>query len=127
MAGESAASILVANDQEDICRIIVDRLRFRGLQVGTAEDGRTCVEMIGLHPPDLVLLDVRMPYLGGLDVLDWLEDNHPDIPVLMVSASADREVIEASLARGVVDYLLKPFNGKALERKVFQALGREIP
>ena len=122
MAGEL---ILIANDEPDIRRIMVDRLRYRGFEVQAVGDGLACIEAVEGATPDLVLLDVRMPRMDGLLVLDWLEAHYPEVPVLMVSASADRQVVEASLARGVVDYVIKPYEARTLEDKVMRAMDRD--
>ena len=123
----ATAKILVVNDEEDILRIIVDRLEHYGFEVCTARDGRQGLDLADQEEPDLVLLDVRMPVMGGMAALDELHRQHPDLPVLIVSASADREVVEESLSRGAVDYLLKPFEPAELRDKVFQILRKDIP
>ena len=124
---EGREKVLVANDEADILEVIVDRLEYLGFDVRAVGDGQACVEEIERDVPDLVLLDVRMPRMDGLAVLHWMQQHYAEVPVLMVSASADREVVAESLARGVVDYMLKPFNGEELERKVLQALKKEQP
>lgn len=114
--------ILIADDEEDILEIIADRLEFYGFDVRTAKDGIQCLEEIGRDVPDLVLLDIRMPEMDGLEVLARLHEEHPDLPVLMVSASSDRNVAERSLSKGAFDYLLKPFEPEELKEKVLRAL-----
>jgi CheY-like chemotaxis protein len=118
-------SILVANDEEDILRIIADRLEFYGFQVRTARDGRACLDMIAEELPDLLLLDIRMPNMDGIQVLDRLKSECPDLPVIVVSASADHDLVEECLVRGATDYLIKPFEAVALKEKVYGVLGKE--
>ena len=122
-----AEKILLVNDEEDILKVMADRLEFYGFQVCAARNGAECLERVDAEVPNLVLLDVRMPGMGGLEVLDELHRRYPELPVLMISASADREMVEESLSRGAVDYLLKPFEPARLKEKVFQALKKEIP
>lgn len=124
---EGREKVLVANDEIDILEVIVDRLEYLGFDVRAVGDGQACVEEVEREVPDLVLLDVRMPRMDGLAVLHWLQQHCAGVPVLMVSASADREVVEESLSRGVVDYMLKPFSGEELGRKVIEALKKERP
>jgi len=118
-------TILVANDEEDILRIIADRLEFRGFRVRRAGDGTTCLDMIAAEEPDLLLLDIRMPGMDGIEVLDRLKVGHPGLPVIVVSASADQSLVEGCLERGATDYLIKPFDARALETKVYSVLERE--
>ena len=121
----ATGEIIVANDERHIRDLIIDRLRFRGFDVRGVADGEECVAEIERQAPDLVVLDAWMPRMGGLEVLDWLQHTHPEIPVVMVSAVADREVVQASLSRGAADYVVKPFQARELEQKVFKALGLE--
>ena len=121
------AKILIADDEEDILEIVADRLEFYGFEVQTARDGVECLEAIDRQVPDLLLLDIRMPRLDGLEVLARLQQTQPELPVVVISASTDRQVAEDTLSRGAVDYLLKPFEPAELQEKVFGALKKEIP
>ena len=120
----SDRSILVANDEEDILRIIADRLEFYGFQVRTARDGKACLDRIAEEVPDLLLLDLRMPVMDGIQVLDRLKSECPDLPVIVVSASADQDLVEECLVKGATDYLIKPFEAVALKEKVYGVLER---
>lgn len=117
--------ILLADDEEDILEIVADRLEFYGFEVRTARNGIQCLEQIQRELPDLLLLDLRMPEMDGMEVLAALHRDHPDLPVLIVSASSDRSVAEDSLSQGAFDYLLKPFEPEELKEKVLRALHRE--
>ena len=121
------AKILIADDEEDILEIVADRLEFYGFEVQTARDGVECLEAIDRQVPDLLLLDIRMPRLDGLEVLARLQQTQPELPVVVISASTDRQVAEDTLSRGAVDYLLKPFEPAELQEKVFGALKKEMP
>ena len=117
--------VVVVNDEEDILRLVADRLEFYGLEVRTARDGRDGVERVEQERPDLVLLDVWMPGMDGLEALAVIRANYPQLPVLMVSASAEQEVVEECLKQGATDYLIKPFEPAELQGKVFKLLGEE--
>lgn len=121
----SQPKILIADDEEDILEIMADRLEFYGFDVRTARDGVQCLEEIRRDVPDLVLLDIRMPEMDGLEVLARLRQERPELPVVMVSASSDRNVAERSLSKGAFDYLLKPFEPEELKEKVLRALGHK--
>ena len=119
--------ILIADDEEDILEIVADRLEFYGFEVQTARDGVECLEAIDRQVPDLLLLDIRMPRLDGLEVLARLQQTRPELPVVVISASTERQVAEDTLSRGAVDYLLKPFEPADLQEKVLRALKKEMP
>ena len=115
--------VIVANDQEDILRLIADRLAFYGLEVHTARDGGECLEQVEREQPDLVLLDIRMPVMNGLEALAAIRATHPQLPVLMVSASVEPELVAECLEQGANAYLIKPFEPAELREKVFALLG----
>ena len=116
--------ILVTDDEEDILEIVADRLEFNGYEVQTARDGVECLEAVDRDMPDLLLLDIRMPRLDGLGVLARLREDHPDLPVVVISASSEQQVAEDTLTKGAVGYLLKPFEPSELQEAVLRALVR---
>jgi CheY-like chemotaxis protein len=106
--------------------VLVEQLlaRWPGVELFIAEDGHAGIEMARARRPDLVLLDMQLPDLDGLDVLDALRaDAHTvDLPVLMVSASAMPEQVRAATARGADGYLTKPIDFERFELEVRQWL-----
>lgn len=103
--------ILVAEDEADIRFMTCFTLRFGGFEVFEAEDGQEALEMAQRDPPDLILLDVRMPRLDGIETCRQLKNlpNTKDIPVVMLSAWSQKSEIEQGKDAGAVDYLLKPY------------------
>jgi len=89
--------------------------------------------LVGKTNPDLVLLDVRMPHMDGLACLDQLRTRHPAVKVVMLSASANQELVESALRRGASAYVIKTVNPddlpatlrQALEGNVHTAIGGE--
>lgn len=103
------AKILIVDDEEILRRIYSDRLTFEGFQVDSAADGQEGLTKIQTNKPNLVLLDILMPKLNGLQVLEQLNTN-PElkkIPVIVLSNVASDENIKKALALGAKDYLLK--------------------
>lgn len=106
----SPALILVADDNETNRDIFKTGLEARGFRVITANDGRAAVDAVNEHVPDLVLLDVMMPRMNGIDACGEIKRNEalPFIPVVIVSAQAAREQVIAGLEAGADEYLTKP-------------------
>jgi putative two-component system response regulator len=115
MASESPrATILVVDDQENNIRILERLLRKSGYdQLVTATDPREAVGLFRQHQPDLVLLDLHMPYLDGFQVLEQLAPEIPGnsfLPVLVLTADLSAEARKRALAMGAKDFLAKPFD-----------------
>lgn len=83
--------------------------------VGIAENGRVALEQVGLLKPDLVITDVRMPVMDGIDLVAALKKDFPALPAIIVSGYQEFEYARRALDTGVVDYLLKPVNSRQLE------------
>lgn len=90
--------------------------------VGETTKGSQVLPLIARLRPDLVLLDVRMPEMDGLACLDLIRKRHPDVRVVVLSASADRHQIEAALRRGACAYLVKGLNPLDLPSALRQAI-----
>ena len=103
------AKILIVDDEEILRRIYSDRLSFEGFEVETAADGEEALNKIKAAAPNLILLDILMPKLNGLQVLEQLNTNPQlkQIPVIVLSNVANDENIKKALSLGAKDYLLK--------------------
>lgn len=101
--------ILVVDDEEILRKIYTDRLNFEGYSVDSAADGEEALNKIRTSPPNLVLLDILMPKLNGLQVLEAInaDPNLKNLPVIVLSNVANDENIKKALALGARDYLLK--------------------
>ena len=119
-----SARILVVDDEDDIRRLFTTILRRRGYAVTEAADGTTALALVSQEPPDLVMLDVAMPGLSGVDVAVTLrqEPAWAAIPIIFVSASGQRRQIERGLVSGAYAYLVKPVEIPALLAQVAAAL-----
>jgi len=112
--------ILVVDDEPVNIFVLEGLLTANNFRVTTASNGKTALSMVSNEPPDLILLDIMMPVMSGLEVLEILvkDKNTSDIPVLMVSAKSEVEDIENALNMGAVDYIPKPFNDVELLARV---------
>ena len=111
-----AKTILIADDEQNIIRLVQMNLERHGYKVVTAADGREALQQLAVMHPDLVVLDVMMPYVDGFEVLKRMKEDPltNDIPVIMLTVKAqDADVFEAE-ARGADVYLTKPINPNEL-------------
>ena len=117
--------ILVVDDEEQIRDLISRYLAESGYRcraAGTAEDA---LSVAAAHPdPALVLTDIRMPGVGGVELLHRLKQSNPSVQVVMVSSHQDLETVRRCLREGAYDYLLKPFDWEILSNTVSRALER---
>ena len=112
--------ILAADDVADNLEILRMRLESQGYEVVTAGDGAEAIEKIQALVPDLVLLDVMMPKVDGIEALKKIKSDTslPFIPVILVTARADAKDVIAGLESGGDDYLTKPVDHAALSARV---------
>ncbi len=102
--------ILVCDDEENIRNLMKRFLGMEGIEADTAENGLSAERLLRENPYDAVLMDVRMPGLGGLDVIKWMREEGFRIPVIMISAYGDINDAVTALKQGAQDYIVKPFN-----------------
>lgn len=114
------ARILVVDDQPANIQIVGSLLGALGYEIIPAADGATALKRVALRLPDLILLDLLMPGMGGCEVCQQLKQNPDcaDIPVIFLSAADGKDLIVRALDAGGVDYLTKPFNRAELISRV---------
>lgn len=102
------AKILIAEDDPDVLLVLRDRLESFGFDVTAVSNGREAVEQVGDGTYAIVLLDVMMSEMDGIEALDRIREIRAGLPVIMISANREKAV--ASLARGAQAYLVKPID-----------------
>ena len=122
------SDILIVDDNVTNCEVLQRRLSMQGLSCRTAYDGNTAISEVFKKTPDLILLDVILPDINGLELLKTFrkEHNAESLPVIMVSAFNDVDSISKCIQLGAQDYLPKPINGTILLAKVVAALERKF-
>jgi adenylate cyclase len=112
--------ILVVDDVPDNIEVVRRRLEAQSYEVVTAADGLEALEQVKRHVPDLVLLDVMMPRLDGIETIKRLkaDSSLPFMPVIMLTAQSDKKEVVAGLDAGADEYLTKPFDAGALMARV---------
>jgi DNA-binding response OmpR family regulator len=112
--------ILVVDDEEPVRDVPCEYFESQGFGVEAAPDGEAALAALGRLRPDLVLLDVRMPGIDGVEVLRRIRRADPDVPV-MVTANEDVALAKEMLKLGAFDYVAKPFDFSYLDRGVSEA------
>lgn len=122
----SATKVVVIEDEPDILELIEYNLRREGFEVATATSGRTGLAAISREKPDIVLLDLLLPGLDGLDVCRRLRavEATRDLPVIMVTARGEESDVVLGLGVGADDYIHKPFSPRELLARVRAVLRR---
>lgn len=121
-----AKKILVIDDEIDLLKMVVVRLKKLGYDVVQAVDGEKGLEMMRSQIPDLVLLDLRMPIIDGYQVCQSKksDDTIKNIPVILFTASFSSKFISEKVQElGANDYITKPFDAKELLAKIKKILG----
>jgi len=113
--------ILVVDDEEPVRDVLCEYFESQGFGVEGAPDGEAALAALGRLRPDLVLLDVRMPGIDGVEVLRRIRRADPDVPVIMVTANEDVALAKEMLKLGAFDYVAKPFDFSYLDRGVSEA------
>lgn len=112
------SKVMVVEDQERIRTMLVRLLSAEGHQTMTAVDGRVALNRMTAEPADLVLLDLVMPRVHGLQVLTALHDRRSTVPVIVLSAVSDVAARVQALDMGAIDYVVKPFSSAELLARV---------
>ncbi len=101
--------VLIVDDEESYRATLAASLRSEGFAVDPAEDGVQGINAVQAKPYDIVLLDVKMPNVDGLEVLRFVKENFPDVEVIMLTAVVDVRIAVECMKLGAYDYLTKPF------------------
>ena len=116
------AKLLIVDDESDIREFARNFFKKRKVDVFIASGGRQALDLIAVEKPDLVLLDIRMEEMTGIEVLRELRKTNLSLKVIMVSGVEEEETIKEANALGVIGYIHKPFILEELEKIVLAQL-----
>ena len=119
-------SILAVDDEDTLLHALKRVLELNGYYVDTAPDGRDAISMLQTLPFDIVLLDVMMPNIGGLEVLKFIKDQHLDTEVIMLTAVQDVKIAVESMRLGAYYYITKPYLAADLLALLDRAIERKL-
>jgi len=118
-------TILHIEDEEGLAELVAEALTEEGHAVRTARDGTEALEALGGSPFDLVLIDLGLPDMSGLDVLKQLRERDPHVPVLILTARGGEDDVVKGLDLGADDYLVKPASLAELQARVRALMRRQ--
>ncbi len=109
--------VLIVDDDAIIRALLKSILRLDGYAVvGEANNGEMAITMCGMMAIDIVCLDINMPKMGGMETLDTIKKDYPELVVIMISGDSKTEIVREAISKGAKGYIVKPFNpGKVLD------------
>jgi two-component system response regulator AtoC len=119
-------TILIVDDEKELSKILSDSLFQDHYRVLVAFDGKTALQLVKEEKPDLILLDIKMPRMNGIEVLKNIKKMKKEIVVIMLTAYGTLETARKAMKLGAYDYLTKPFDLFNLKSLVKEALGRVV-
>jgi two-component system, chemotaxis family, chemotaxis protein CheY len=128
-ASSTKGKVLIIDDEADVREVLRLHLESANLNVIEAENGEEGMKLMksgaNLLQVGLILCDIRMPKVNGVEAIEYLKENAPSIPIIVVTGYPDSELAVSLLKKGVKDYLVKPLEKEKLLAKVKEALSSE--
>jgi len=129
VASSTKGKVLIIDDEADVREVLRLHLESVNLNVIEAENGEEAIKLMksgaNLLQVGLILCDIRMPKVNGVEAIEYLKENAPSIPIIVVTGYPDSELAVSLLKKGVKDYLVKPLEKEKLLAKVKEALSSE--
>lgn len=110
MSKESKHKVLIVDDQNGIRILLVEVFSSEGYETFQAANGKVALEIVKMHVPDLVLLDMKIPGMDGLEILKHIKQMNPDIKVIMMTAYGELDMIKEATDLGALMHFTKPFD-----------------
>lgn len=129
MNGACRPRILLVDDEVNILKVVSKRLQVSGFEVATATDGESALAQALGQPPDLIVLDVMLPKLNGLEVCARLKQDPRcrQVPVVLFTAKTEEKDRQAGFAAGADAYITKPYQPEELRQTIDRLLSRTEP
>lgn len=122
---EALEKVLIVDDDKNICEVINMYLQSAGYDTKIAYNGKSATELFQNYEPDLVILDVMLPHINGVDILKWIRKDGM-VPVIMLTAKGDTFDKVLALELGADDYVVKPFEPKELIARIKAVMRRYV-
>jgi DNA-binding response OmpR family regulator len=114
--------LLLVDDEEEFASTLAHRLQIRGYPTGVAVDGEEALNLLANNIYDVMVLDLMLPGLSGLDVLQQVKQQYPDLPVIMLTGQGSTREGLAGMRFGAFDFLMKPVDLDELITKITEAV-----
>ena len=116
-----ALRVLIVDDEEELVSALEERLNLRGFQASGVTTGAKALEYLADRSCDVVLLDVKMPGLGGLEVIKRIKEEHPGLEVILLTGHGSAQDADRGMQLGAFDYVMKPVKIDVLVRLLLSA------
>ena len=113
-----ALNILIIDDEEDVVEVLRDRLESYGFTVSSAGSGLQALTLLAEDTFDGILLDLRMPGMDGFETLERIRKRDSSTPIIIITASSNKEAAIIAESKGANEYLMKPFEWEELKAKI---------
>ena len=123
-AANAPIKILIVDDEAGVRDLLKDALKLAGFATEVASDGMNALTVLRTYSPDIMIIDINMPLMDGFELVERLRKNGNEVPVLMLSARADRVDVTRGLTLGADDYVVKPFGLEELVLRLKAILRR---
>ncbi|MGQ9800149.1 MAG: sigma-54-dependent transcriptional regulator [Candidatus Saccharicenans sp.] len=118
-------TILIIDDEKGLLEVLTMVFRKEGYEVETATSGAEGLDILNSKSIDLVITDIRMPHLSGMEILRYIKENQPEVPVIVITAYGSIQQAVEALKAGALDYIVKPFDVEELKILVARGLERK--
>lgn len=116
------ARLLIVDDEQTICWALAELARSAGHEVRTASSAERGLEIASEEPPDVVVMDIRLPGMDGLTAIERLRDQLGGVPIIVITAHGDLETAVQAVRQDAFEYILKPFDLDQMQRAIDHAL-----
>lgn len=123
-APAESTRILIVDDEAGMRELLKDALKLAGFETQAASDGMSALTLLRSYSPDIMIIDINMPLMDGFELVERLRKTGNEVPVLMLSARADRVDVTRGLTLGADDYVVKPFGLEELVLRLKAILRR---
>lgn len=120
------ASVLIVDDERSMRDFLKILLEKEGHEVATAESGEKALDFFHTHTPDIVVSDIRMPGITGIELLERLKEDSPELPVILITAFASPDDAVLAMKNGAFDYISKPFNVDEIKSVIESATSKNL-
>jgi DNA-binding NtrC family response regulator len=118
--------VLLVDDEEEFVDTLAERMRNRGMEVATSNSGPEALELVDAEPYDVVVLDLLMPGMDGLEVLERIKKRKPDIQVVLLTGHATVERGVEAIKQGALEVLEKPIDLSKLSETIHKAKAEKM-